>query len=75
MHRYSSNAFCIWVYLGENEFAARLCTGLAGYLSLATVFLLGRNLWGFDAGVRALLFTSASTLFVLLGHQLTLDML
>jgi 4-amino-4-deoxy-L-arabinose transferase-like glycosyltransferase len=60
---------------GENEFAARLCTGLAGYLSLATVFLLGRKLWGFDAGVRALLFTSASTLFVLLGHQLTLDML
>jgi 4-amino-4-deoxy-L-arabinose transferase-like glycosyltransferase len=60
---------------GENEFAARLCTGLAGYLSLATVFLLGRKLWGFDAGVRALLLTSASTLFVLLGHQLTLDML
>jgi hypothetical protein len=60
---------------GENEFAARLCTGLAGYLSLATVFLLGRKLWGFDAGVRALPFTSASTLFVLLGHQLTLDML
>jgi 4-amino-4-deoxy-L-arabinose transferase-like glycosyltransferase len=59
---------------GQNEFAARLCTGLAGYLSLATVFFLGRKLWGFDAGVRALLFTSASTLFVLLGHQLTLDM-
>jgi hypothetical protein len=30
---------------GENEFAARSCTGLAGYLSLATVFLLGRKLW------------------------------
>ncbi|HEV7614406.1 MAG TPA: glycosyltransferase family 39 protein [Steroidobacteraceae bacterium] len=60
---------------GETEFAARLCTGLAGFLSLATVFFLGRNLWGFDAGVRAVLFTSASTLFVLLGHQLTLDML
>jgi 4-amino-4-deoxy-L-arabinose transferase-like glycosyltransferase len=59
---------------GQNEFAARLCTGLAGYLSLATVFFLGRKLWGFDAGVRALLLTSASTLFVLLGHQLTLDM-
>ncbi len=60
---------------GETEFAARLCTGLAGFLSLATVFFLGRNLWGFDAGVRAVLYTSASTLFVLLGHQLTLDML
>jgi 4-amino-4-deoxy-L-arabinose transferase-like glycosyltransferase len=60
---------------GENEFAARLCTGLAGYLSLAAVFFLGRTLWGFDAGVRAALFSAASTLFVLLGHQLTLDML
>jgi 4-amino-4-deoxy-L-arabinose transferase-like glycosyltransferase len=60
---------------GQNEFAARLCTGLAGYLSLAMVFFLGRRLWGVDAGVRALLLTAASTLFVLLGHQLTLDML
>jgi len=60
---------------GQNEFAARLCTGLAGYLTLATVFFLGRRLWGIEAGVRALLLVSASTLFVLLGHQLTLDML
>jgi 4-amino-4-deoxy-L-arabinose transferase-like glycosyltransferase len=60
---------------GQNEFAARLCTGLAGYLSLATVFFVARQLWGIEAGVRALLLTSASTLFVLLGHQLTLDML
>ncbi|GAC1303318.1 MAG: glycosyltransferase family 39 protein [Steroidobacteraceae bacterium] len=60
---------------GEHEFAARFCTGLAGYLSLAIVFFLGRALWGFDAGMRAVLFTLASTLFVLLGHQLTLDML
>ncbi len=60
---------------GQNEFTARLCTGLAGFLSLVTVFFLGRALWGAEAGVRAVLFTSASTLFVLLGHQLTLDML
>jgi 4-amino-4-deoxy-L-arabinose transferase-like glycosyltransferase len=59
---------------GESEAAARLWTGLAGYLSLAVVFALGRRLWGFEAGVKALLLTSASTLFVLLGHQLTLDM-
>src|ERR1700687_63928 len=44
---------------GQNEFAARLCTGLAGYLTLATVFFLGRKLWGIEAGVRALLLTSA----------------
>ena len=61
--------------LGEGEFAARLCTGLAGFLTLVTVFLIARNLWGLRAGVRAVLFTSGSALFVLLGHQLTLDML
>ena len=60
---------------GQHEFAARLCTGLAGYLSLITVFYIGLNLWGLASGIRAVLFTSASILFVLLGHQLTLDML
>src|SRR6202048_4812121 len=34
---------------GMNEFTARLCTGLAGYLSLVTVFFFGRKLWGPDA--------------------------
>jgi 4-amino-4-deoxy-L-arabinose transferase-like glycosyltransferase len=60
---------------GQSEFTARLCTGLAGYLSLLAVFFTARRLWGGAAGTRALLFTSASSLFVLLGHQLTLDML
>ena len=61
--------------LGQNAFTARLCTGVAGFLSMIAVFLLGRTLWGLDAGVRALSYTAASMLFVLLGHQLTLDML
>jgi hypothetical protein len=61
-------------FFGDSEAAARLWTGLAGYLSLAIVFALGRRLWGFEAGMKALLLTAASTLFVLLGHQLTLDM-
>ena len=61
--------------LGQSEFTARFCTGAAGFLSLVTVFLVGRGLWGPDAGARALSYTAASTLFVLLGHQLTLDML
>jgi 4-amino-4-deoxy-L-arabinose transferase-like glycosyltransferase len=72
--QYWLTAFAFRIF-GQNEFAARLCTGLAGYLSLATVFLVARRLWGFEAGVRALLLTAASSLFVLLGHQLTLDML
>jgi 4-amino-4-deoxy-L-arabinose transferase-like glycosyltransferase len=61
-------------FFGENETAARLWTGLAGYLSLAIVFALGWRLWGFQAGMKALLLTAGSSLFVLLGHQLTLDM-
>jgi 4-amino-4-deoxy-L-arabinose transferase-like glycosyltransferase len=61
--------------LGEREFTARLCTGVAGYATLAMVYFVGRRLWGAAAGLRALLFTAASTLFVLLAHQLTLDML
>ena len=61
--------------LGQNEFTARLCTGIAGYLSLAALYFVGGRLWGPGGGARALLFASASVLFVLLGHQLTLDML
>ena len=60
---------------GQGEFAARLCTGVAGYLTLVAVFFVGRYLWGLRAGIRAVLFTAASILFVLLGHQLTLDMM
>lgn len=59
---------------GESEGIARLWTGVTGYLSLGLVFLLGRQLWGFDAGLKALTLTAGSVLFVLLGHQLTLDM-
>jgi 4-amino-4-deoxy-L-arabinose transferase-like glycosyltransferase len=60
---------------GETAMAARLCTGLAGFFSLLIVFFVGRRLWGLDAGLKAVLLTGASALFVLLGHQLTLDML
>jgi 4-amino-4-deoxy-L-arabinose transferase-like glycosyltransferase len=59
---------------GQSEAAARSFTGLCGFLSLAIVFLIGRRVWGVAAGARAALFTAASTLFTLLGHQLTLDM-
>jgi 4-amino-4-deoxy-L-arabinose transferase-like glycosyltransferase len=60
---------------GETEMAARLCTGLAGYLSLVIVYFVGRRLWGGAAGLKAVLLTGASSLFVLLAHQLTLDMM
>ena len=59
---------------GESEWAARLPTGLAGFFVLASVYAIGRRLWGAAAGSKALLLTVGSILFVLLGHQLTLDM-
>ncbi|MGO9992044.1 MAG: glycosyltransferase family 39 protein [Steroidobacteraceae bacterium] len=59
---------------GLSEFTARLWTGIAGYCSLGLVFFVGYRLWGLRAGLKALLLSMASSLFVLLGHQLTLDM-
>ncbi len=59
---------------GEGEASARLWTGLFGYLTLAVVAALARHLWGSGAAIRAWLLLSGSVLFVLLGHQLTLDM-
>ena len=59
---------------GQNEWAARLYTGLC---ALATVFALWamiRREWGATAAARAALMLGSSLLFVLLGQQLTLDM-
>ena len=60
---------------GASDWSARLVPGIAGYLSLAAIYYVGRRLWGVGAGLRAALLTGSSTLFVLLAHQLTLDML
>jgi 4-amino-4-deoxy-L-arabinose transferase-like glycosyltransferase len=64
----------VYAGLGISEGTARLATGCAGYATLMLVFLLARRLWGLRAAVEALLLTLGSILFVLLGHQLTLDM-
>jgi 4-amino-4-deoxy-L-arabinose transferase-like glycosyltransferase len=62
-------------FFGESDGVARLVPGIAGYLSLFVLYFLGRRLWGAEAGLKAVLLAGASLLFVLLGHQLTLDML
>ncbi|MGA2709488.1 MAG: glycosyltransferase family 39 protein [Steroidobacteraceae bacterium] len=64
----------LFAAVGEAEWSARLYTGVAGYLSLVLVFAIGYRLWGFNAGLKALLLAAGSILFILLGHQLTLDM-
>src|SRR5271156_685471 len=42
--------------LGQSEFTARLCTGVAGYLSLAALFFVGGRLWGPGGGAKAAAF-------------------
>jgi 4-amino-4-deoxy-L-arabinose transferase-like glycosyltransferase len=64
----------VYAGLGISEGTARLSTGCAGYSTVVLVFLLARRLWGLRAAVEALLLTLGSILFVLLAHQLTLDM-
>lgn len=59
---------------GQSEFIARAWTGLFGYLSLGVVFAVAQRLWGREAALKAALLSAGSILFVLLGHQLTLDM-
>ena len=59
---------------GQSEFVARLWPGLCGYLSLWLIYAIARRLWGIDAALKAVTLTAGSILFVLLGHQLTLDM-
>ncbi len=60
---------------GPSEASVRLVTGVAGFVALLLLFTLARRLWGAEAGLRAALLALGSVLFVLLGHQLTLDML
>jgi 4-amino-4-deoxy-L-arabinose transferase-like glycosyltransferase len=60
--------------LGQSEAVARLWPGLCGYLSLWLIFAIARRLWGTDAALKAAMLAIGSILFVLLGHQLTLDM-
>jgi 4-amino-4-deoxy-L-arabinose transferase-like glycosyltransferase len=64
----------VYALVGVGEGTARLVTGLAGYGSLLLVFAIAHRLWRARAARKALLLTAGSILFVLLGHQLTLDM-
>jgi 4-amino-4-deoxy-L-arabinose transferase-like glycosyltransferase len=59
---------------GVGEVTARLWTGISGWASMWLVFLVATRLWGLGCGLKALMLCAGSSLFVLLGHQLTLDM-
>jgi len=59
---------------GQNDWAARLYTGLCALATLCTLWALIRRGWGPVAAARGVIMLGSSLLFVLLGHQITLDM-
>ncbi len=60
---------------GEHEWTARLVPGLSGYLTLIVLWATAHRLWGRKVAWRSVMLCGASPLFMLLSHQLTLDML
>jgi 4-amino-4-deoxy-L-arabinose transferase-like glycosyltransferase len=60
--------------LGENEWAARLWPGLAGFLGVLLAFWAGNRLFAPPAGLYGAAVTASCALYVVIGHMLTLDM-
>lgn len=59
---------------GESEFTARLWVGLVGFAGVLLAWLLGRRLFGPDAGLASALVLASLLLYFLLGHLNILDM-
>ena len=59
---------------GQNDWAARLYIGLCALATLYAIWALVRREWDAVAAARAAIMLGSSLLFILLGHQLTLDM-
>src|SRR6266545_3742607 len=59
---------------GQNEWAARLWPGLAGFFGVLLVFWTGNRLFGPPIGLYGALVAASSAMYVLIGHMLTLDM-
>jgi 4-amino-4-deoxy-L-arabinose transferase-like glycosyltransferase len=63
----------IYSVLGVHEWTARLWTQMASLMTIAAVFVFAARTWGITAGRWAAVMLACSSLFFLLGHQLTLD--
>ncbi len=59
---------------GQNEWAARLWPGLTGFLGVLLVFWAGKRLFSPPAGLCGAAVAASCTLYVVIGHALTLDM-
>lgn len=59
---------------GEDEWTARLWTGLTGFLGIVLAWFAGRRLFGAQTGILAAAMLGSSLLYLLMGHINTLDM-
>ncbi|MDB5807415.1 MAG: glycosyl transferase family 39 [Betaproteobacteria bacterium] len=59
---------------GETHWAARLWPALTGFFGILFTAFAGMRLWGRQAGVYAGLICASTTLYIGIGHLLTLDM-
>lgn len=59
---------------GENEWTARLWTGLTGFLGVLLAWFAGRRLFGPEAGLLAATTLASSLLYLGMGHFSALDM-
>ncbi|MBI5785245.1 MAG: glycosyltransferase family 39 protein [Rhodocyclales bacterium] len=59
---------------GENEWTARLWTGLTGFLGILLAGFTARRLFGPTAGLVAAATLASSLLYLLMGHFSSLDM-
>ena len=71
--QYWATALAYHVF-GQNEWSARLCATLSGWLNVVLVFLLGRRLWNVRTGAIAAALLGSSVLHFFMGQVLTLDM-
>ncbi|HEV2702196.1 MAG TPA: phospholipid carrier-dependent glycosyltransferase [Steroidobacteraceae bacterium] len=59
---------------GQNAWAARLYLGLCALATIYVIWAMLRREWGAAAATRGALMLGSSLWFLVLGHQLTLDM-
>jgi 4-amino-4-deoxy-L-arabinose transferase-like glycosyltransferase len=59
---------------GENDWTARLWTGLTGFAGVLLAALLGRRLYGPAAGALAATVLGTAVMYFVVGHLNTLDM-
>ena len=71
--QYWASAAALKVF-GENDWCARLWTGLMAMAGLAMTYFAGRRLFGPPVGILAPALLAASPLYVLYGQFATLDM-